>query len=188
MGVEIEIQPKDLQTARAQIDRTRARMSDTIDEIEGVLLEKKAEIRDRLDFRARIREKPLHAAGITLGLGLLLGLITGGRKHPTDPAEKARADHWESRTRRLLAIAQDQEAEIEVLEAVLAELEAEAYDREVEAWEERGEDWDDEEWDDEEPVDSGPSRWSEMKENLRDRVGDFVSEASRTLMDELRSR
>lgn len=64
--------------ARAAIERTRSRMSETIDTIEEVLLRKKEEIQDKLDVLAPIREKPLPIAAGVFGVGLLLGLLTGG--------------------------------------------------------------------------------------------------------------
>lgn len=75
--------PDDPDAARAEIAATRARMSDTIDEIEDVLLRKKAEIRDKLDVMEPVREQPLRSLAMVFGAALLLGLITGGskRKH-----------------------------------------------------------------------------------------------------------
>jgi ElaB/YqjD/DUF883 family membrane-anchored ribosome-binding protein len=71
-----EVEDPDL--ARAQIEATRARMSETIDEIEGVLVRKKEEIQNRLDVLAPVRENPWPSMGIALGAGLVLGLLTGG--------------------------------------------------------------------------------------------------------------
>jgi hypothetical protein len=63
---------------RDDIQRTRARMSSTIDEIEGALLRKKAEVKDRLDFIAPVRNSPwLYSAGV-FGSALALGWLTGG--------------------------------------------------------------------------------------------------------------
>lgn len=69
----------DPDAVRSEIERTRARMSHTIDQLEGVLQRKKGEIQDRLDFVAPVREKPwMFAAGV-FGSALALGLFTGGR-------------------------------------------------------------------------------------------------------------
>lgn len=68
----------DPDAVRSEIERTRARMSHTIDQLEGVLQKKKGEIQDRLDFVAPVREKPwMFAAGV-FGSALALGLLTGG--------------------------------------------------------------------------------------------------------------
>lgn len=64
--------------ARAQIEETRERMSETIDAIEEQLLRRKEEIQERLDIFAPVRERPLPSVGAALGAGLLLGLLTGG--------------------------------------------------------------------------------------------------------------
>jgi hypothetical protein len=119
-------------------------MSETIDEIEDVLLEKKARLREKLDVLAPVRERPLQAVGVLFGVGLVLGLLTGGgdddeeEERPTvlvlpraevdeleeddeededdDEAEEAwaRAELWEDRAQRLLRIARAQEEELEV--------------------------------------------------------------------------
>lgn len=131
--------------ARAEIEQTRARMSDTIDEIESVLVRKKEHIQDRLDVLSPIRERPLPSLGAAFGAGLLLGLVTGGGDDddadyaPSRRARRAeyhhddedgswedRADTWESRTRRLLTIAREQEDEIRDLEERFGDMRAEA--------------------------------------------------------------
>jgi ElaB/YqjD/DUF883 family membrane-anchored ribosome-binding protein len=135
----------DPEEARAHIEATRARMSGTIDEIEGVLVRKKEEIQNRLDFVAPIRENPWQSMGIALGAGLILGLLTGGSDDEDEDDEydydgeydsysrssgygtrfrgetvgyrsrgdlEHRTEVLEERTRRLLAIARDQEDEL----------------------------------------------------------------------------
>ena len=68
----------DPDAVRDEIERTRARMSSTIDQIEGALQRKKGEIQEKLDVTAPVRERPwLFAAGV-FGTGLVLGLLTGG--------------------------------------------------------------------------------------------------------------
>src|SRR5215218_2911462 len=68
----------DPDAVRDEIERTRARMSSTIDQIEGALQRKKGEIQEKLDVAAPIRERPwVFAAGV-FGTGLVLGLLTGG--------------------------------------------------------------------------------------------------------------
>lgn len=103
--------------ARSEIERTRSRMSETIDDIEDALLRRKERIQNRLDVLAPVRERPFAALGAVLGAGLLLGLITGGDDDDDDRFEEAeeRAELWERRARRLLRIARQQEAELEAL-------------------------------------------------------------------------
>jgi hypothetical protein len=95
----------DPEEARAHIDATRARMSETIDEIEGVLVRKKEEIQHRLDFVAPIRNNPWQSMGIALGAGLILGLLTGGSdedgEEDGEDGEDLDSDYGEYRPRRL---------------------------------------------------------------------------------------
>lgn len=116
---EIRIQPDSPEALRLEIAKTRARMSATIDEIEDVIVEKKENFREAVDVPARIRTNPLRAIGVAAASGLLLGLLTGGGKDDEIDTEEAdyRSLQWEQRARRLLAIAQEQEEEIERLEA-----------------------------------------------------------------------
>lgn len=121
------VTPDDPEAAREQIEHTRQRMSETIDEIEDVLLRKKERLQERLDVTAPMRERPLPTLGIALGAGLLLGVLTGGDDEEDDrPARydggrhadldaERRAEMWEERARRLLRIAQEQEDELESL-------------------------------------------------------------------------
>jgi ElaB/YqjD/DUF883 family membrane-anchored ribosome-binding protein len=173
MARDFDVGSDDPEIARAEVERTRARMSATLDEIEDVLLRKKAEIQDRLDWRARVREKPLQAAGIALGVGLLLGLLTGGRR-PQLPASNGRAELWEARARRLLRIAREQEGQIDDLEAELAEIEADADLIE-----------DDDDGDDEHSI---PARFAEATRVTTDRVSDFLVEAANVFLERLRNR
>lgn len=113
--------PEDPQEVRAEIEQTRARMSDTIDEIEEVLLRKKERIQDRLDVLAPVRERPLATVGVVFGVGLALGLLTGGDDEEEQRWEgDGRADLWETRARRLLRIAREQEEELDRLRAAEA--------------------------------------------------------------------
>jgi ElaB/YqjD/DUF883 family membrane-anchored ribosome-binding protein len=129
----------DPEMARAEIEMTRARMSETIDDIEDALVRRKEEIQDKLDVMSPVRERPLPSAGIAFGAGLLLGLLTGGDDDSDNARDihftsdlgdertryangddeaywRRRAETWESRARRLRDVARDQEAEIRSLQ------------------------------------------------------------------------
>ncbi|MDQ3387901.1 MAG: DUF3618 domain-containing protein [Gemmatimonadota bacterium] len=131
---------------RAEIEQTRARMSETIDEIEEALVRKRERIQDRLDVFGRVRERPLAAAGIAFGTGLALGLLTGGsddeerdiRRDGGDPYWRGRADLWETRARRLLRVAREHEGDARDLrdrfrEHFTDEHDGEGYDEEAAA-------------------------------------------------------
>lgn len=131
MAQQKTVRPDSPEAARADIEQTRARMSATLDEIEGALVHTREQIRATLDVPAKIRQKPLHAVGIVFGTGLLLGFLTGGsgpgRKERKERQRlEERADQWEERARRLLAISRAQEEEIEGLEGAVTNAEARA--------------------------------------------------------------
>lgn len=179
MSEEIRVEPDNVQAAREEIERTRARMSETIGEIETVLVRKKAEIEDRLDVGARIRERPLHAVGIVLGAGFLLGLITGGGNDDDDRRRldsEERAALWEGRARRLLAIAQAQEEELDEIEEGAVRPYLLGGRRYAHA---------DDEY---ELVEEGPSRWDLLREEVGNRVAHFLNETAPALIEEVRSK
>ncbi len=82
----------DPDVVRDEIERTRARMSQTIDSIESALLRKKEEIEVKLDVTAPVRERVndqpwVYAGGVFAG-GLLLGYLTGGKDRDKREAEE----------------------------------------------------------------------------------------------------
>lgn len=128
-------QVDDPELARLQIEQTRARMSDTIGQIEDTLLRKKERIEEKMDVmapvRRKARENPYPIIGGVFLAGLILGWLTGEgdeeeeatpavrryavdfdreRAHGTHWEERART--WERRARRLMDVANRQEAEL----------------------------------------------------------------------------
>ena len=129
----------DPELARLQIEQTRARMSETIDQIEGALIRKKERLEERLDVlapaRRLARERPWLALGGVVAGGLLLGYLTGGGDDDdaegeqgvalaggaVDPQWEDRARTWERRARRLMRVANEQEGELLALRGRLGE-------------------------------------------------------------------
>jgi hypothetical protein len=128
-------QVDDPELARLQIEQTRARMSDTIGQIEETLLRKKEQVEEKLDVmgpvRRKARENPYPIIGGVFLAGLILGFLTGGdddedeatpavRRYAVDfDRERAHGHHWEERARtwerrarRLMDLANRQEAEL----------------------------------------------------------------------------
>jgi ElaB/YqjD/DUF883 family membrane-anchored ribosome-binding protein len=128
-------QVDDPELARLQIEQTRARMSDTIGQIEETLLRKKEQVEERLDVmapvRRKARENPYPVIGGVFLAGLILGFLTGGDDDDDEPTpavrryavdfdrERAHGHHWEERARtwerrarRLMDVANRQEAEL----------------------------------------------------------------------------
>jgi hypothetical protein len=78
----------DPDVVRDEIERTRARMSRTIDELDKALVRKKEQVQEKLDVAAPIRQSPwTYAAGV-FGAGIALGLITGGGKSRDDDEDR----------------------------------------------------------------------------------------------------
>ena len=128
-------QVDDPELARLQIEQTRARMSDTLGQIEETLLRKKERIEERMDVmapvRRKARENPYPVIGGVFLAGLILGFLTGGDDDDEEPTpavrryavdfdrERAYGNHWEERARtwerrarRLMDVANRQEAEL----------------------------------------------------------------------------
>jgi ElaB/YqjD/DUF883 family membrane-anchored ribosome-binding protein len=174
--------PGDPGAAREEIQATRARISETIDEIEGALLQKKERIEDRLDVMAPVREQPMRTLGIVFGAGLLLGFLTGGDDEEEDEDDDEeheehervsasadeRAELWEHRARRLLRIAREQEDEIESLRRRRAR---KLRSRWANVRDGAGERW-------EGARDEASDRWHEVKEGASDRWDHLKDEAS----------
>jgi hypothetical protein len=128
-------QVDDPELARLQIEQTRARMSETIGQIEETLLRKKEQVEEKLDVmgpvRRKARENPYPIIGGVFLAGLILGFLTGGDDDDDEPTpavrryavdfdrERAHGHHWEERARtwerrarRLMDVANRQEAEL----------------------------------------------------------------------------
>jgi len=130
----------DPELARLQIEQTRARMSDTIEQIEEALVRKRAQVEEKLDVMAPVRRKARENAFPLLGGVFLAGLVLGYLTGESDEDEGARpairefgmnqdvrgraaysthaqekAELWERRARRLMEVANQQEAELMAL-------------------------------------------------------------------------
>jgi ElaB/YqjD/DUF883 family membrane-anchored ribosome-binding protein len=74
--------PQTVGEAREAVERSRQRISSTLDALEERIVEKKHEIKDRVDVmrpvRERISERPFTAVAIGLGVGAFLGALGGG--------------------------------------------------------------------------------------------------------------
>jgi hypothetical protein len=212
MSREIRVEPDTPEAARAEIERTRERISGTLDEIEIALIRKKETLREQVDILARIRARPLEAAGLVLGLGVLLGFLTGGGGGDRDGGRArseadARAALWEARARRLLSIARGQEEEIDELEDALTDTAArleeewsagsaiegdldELYgdvDDELDELDDELDDLDDlDELDDE--LDPEPGRFGGFRAALSERLGSWLAAEERPDLEVTRVR
>lgn len=133
----------DPDTARQEIVRTRARMSETIDQIEEQLLRRKERLQEQLDVRGQLRERlaparevveqrPLLLFGGVFAAALALGYLTGESASDDDvevevrgegdvrgPSWRSRSRTWERRSRELLRRNHELEDELRALRARL---------------------------------------------------------------------
>jgi ElaB/YqjD/DUF883 family membrane-anchored ribosome-binding protein len=74
--------PQTVGEAREAVERSRQRISSTLDALEGRIVEKKHELQDKADVLRPVREqvvaRPFTAVAIGLGVGALLGSLGGG--------------------------------------------------------------------------------------------------------------
>ncbi|HEX6924973.1 MAG TPA: DUF3618 domain-containing protein [Longimicrobiaceae bacterium] len=196
--------PDDPRAARAEIEATRARMSDTLDEIEEVLLRKKESIRERMDVLAPVRADPIRTIAMIFGAAVLLGFLTAGRNgkrraerdnrpslsagepledleddEQDEEAELAweRAEEWEDRAHRLLRIARAQEAELEIHRNRGNALLEEL--RRLRRRVAREEEYDE---DDEDEDELEPGFFERLRQSAVDRLADLVGEISHRMM------
>jgi hypothetical protein len=75
-------EPRTVDEARDAVERSRQRISSTLDALEDRIVEKKHELQERVDVlrpvRDQIVERPFTALAVGLGVGALLGSIGGG--------------------------------------------------------------------------------------------------------------
>ncbi len=105
-------EPVSIAQARAEVERSRARMSETLDEIEDRLVEKRIELREKLNVKKRMREhvdrKPLNAVAIAAGVGFIVGLV--GRRRSRERVDAD--DRDELRALLLEAREHDEDSEL----------------------------------------------------------------------------
>jgi hypothetical protein len=74
--------PRTVDEARHAVERSRQRISSTLDTLENRIVEKKHEIKERVDVlrpvRDQISQRPFTSVAVGLGVGALLGSIGGG--------------------------------------------------------------------------------------------------------------
>lgn len=192
--------PENPDAARAEIEATRARMSDTLDEIEDVLLRKKETIRERMDVMAPVREQPVKTIAAIFAAALVLGFLSargkGGSKaggnhanhradlppeveedEDDDQAEElelawSRAEAWEDRAHRLLRVARVQEAELDIHRSRRDALLKEL--RSIRRREREEEEEDDYEYE--------PNLFQRLRESATDRLSTLAGEVSHRMM------
>jgi ElaB/YqjD/DUF883 family membrane-anchored ribosome-binding protein len=86
--------PRTVDEARDAVEQSRQRISSTLDQLEGRIVEKKHELQDRADVlrpvRDRIAKRPFTAVVVGVGVGAVLGSLGGGSDTDERPRRGAR--------------------------------------------------------------------------------------------------
>jgi ElaB/YqjD/DUF883 family membrane-anchored ribosome-binding protein len=92
--------PRTVDEARDAVEQSRQRISSTLDQLEGRIVEKKHELQDRADVlrpvRERIAERPFTTIAVAVGVGALLGSLGG----ESDRDDRNDRDDRDDRPRR----------------------------------------------------------------------------------------
>lgn len=113
---EVATSPRTVDEARDAVERSRQRISSTLDALEDRIVEKKHEIQDRVDVlrpvRDQIQQRPFTAVAVAVGVGALLGSLGGGddeeeertsrRGRKTGGEERAELREWRRARRERL--------------------------------------------------------------------------------------
>lgn len=82
----VRAEPRTVAEARRAVEDSRARMSNTLDEIEERLVSKKQQISARMDVmrpvKTRIRSRPFMTMALALGAGVLLWKLRHKKEEP----------------------------------------------------------------------------------------------------------
>ena len=80
--MDVAVEPQTVDEAKDAVERSRQRISTTLDALEDRIVEKKHAMQDRMDVLRPVREqvtvRPLTAVAVAVGVGALLGSL-GGR-------------------------------------------------------------------------------------------------------------
>jgi ElaB/YqjD/DUF883 family membrane-anchored ribosome-binding protein len=83
---ETAAEPRTVDEARNAVERSRQRISSTLDQLEDRIVEKKHELQDKADvlrpLREQIAQRPFTALAVGVGVGALLGSLGGSDDEP----------------------------------------------------------------------------------------------------------
>lgn len=84
--------PRTVDEARHAVERSRQRISTTLDQLEERIVEKKHELQDRADVlrpvREQVQNRPFTAVAVGLGVGALLGSLGGSDDEERDSSRR----------------------------------------------------------------------------------------------------
>lgn len=99
--IEAAGEPQTVDEARDAVEKSRQRISSTLDRLEDRIVDKKHELKDRMDVlrpvREQVNQRPFTAVAVGLGVGALLGALggrgdDGGRDSGDDRPGRSRVD------------------------------------------------------------------------------------------------
>jgi ElaB/YqjD/DUF883 family membrane-anchored ribosome-binding protein len=100
----VRTEPEDVGEARAEVERNRERLTETLDAIEDRLVETKSALRDRVNVlrpvQEQVRSRPWVAVAAALGAGAALGAVMRGSSSGMsliDEEERRRRREWRRR-------------------------------------------------------------------------------------------
>jgi ElaB/YqjD/DUF883 family membrane-anchored ribosome-binding protein len=102
----VKTEPEDVGEAKAEVERNRERLSETLDAIEDRIVETKSALRDRVNVlrpvQDQVRARPWFAVAAAVGAGAALGVLAGGDSGPSviDEDERRRRREWRRRRKQ----------------------------------------------------------------------------------------
>jgi ElaB/YqjD/DUF883 family membrane-anchored ribosome-binding protein len=121
---ESGVEPQTVDQARDAVERSRERISRTLDRLEDRIVDKKHELQDKADVfrpvKTQVRQRPLTAIAVAVGIGALLGSlgggheeelarVRGGRGHALSDDERRELREWRRHRRERLRAVMNQE-------------------------------------------------------------------------------
>lgn len=88
---DVAVEPQTVDEAKDAVERSRQRISTTLDALEDRIVEKKHAMQDRMDVlrpvREQVTQRPFTAVAVALSAGALLGSLGGGGDAEEDAAQ-----------------------------------------------------------------------------------------------------
>jgi ElaB/YqjD/DUF883 family membrane-anchored ribosome-binding protein len=86
---DVAVDPQTVDEAKDAVERSRQRISTTLDALEDRIVEKKHAMQDRMDVlrpvRDQVTQRPFMAVAVALGVGAVLGSLGGSAEDVAEP-------------------------------------------------------------------------------------------------------
>jgi len=101
---DVAVDPQTVDEAKDAVERSRQRISTTLDALEDRIVEKKHAMQDRMDVlrpvRDQVTQRPFMAVAVALGVGALLGSLGGSADDVAEPRAGRGRQQLSDRDRR----------------------------------------------------------------------------------------